>query len=235
MVERFIHDKLLTPGLVEAVMYPFKIPETAAQAPEHLFLKQPIYGDFIHALIRQEKSTKPVEESQFMGMQRDSVIFAHTPVFKGLPDRTNDAGEEAQRWFRKNPTVVSYWHTHIPSKSPYFTPDDIARSINFADRAVITLLGSQRAISALVRAKKFEHIPKGPLGAINRDTQLYEEISAIYNSSQEPPDFSALANYLEKKGFVLYLWSNPDKITVAQAAHQGQFKNSIAMRVVRAR
>lgn len=123
--------------------------------------------------------------------------------------------------------------THVLGKTPYFTPDDVARAVNFSERAVITLLGSPYYIWGILRTKNFEPTSSNPVEKFNRDFDLYQEISTVYNSSERPPNLQGLANYLEKKGFSLYVWFDSNQSSVATAAEKGAFTKSLDLQLIK--
>ncbi|MCD8484332.1 hypothetical protein LRY65_01975 [Candidatus Woesebacteria bacterium] len=234
MISKFSRNEILTTGLVEAQMHPFRVPASPELANEYALLPPSIYGDLLNALGRQAlaRPDQQVEESQFLGMQRGSVIFDWSPVFVGDPSRTHDAAEEVRRWFRQNPTAAAYWHTHTEQKAPSFTPDDLARALNFSRRAIWTLLGSRDSVYALLRTHQAREAlpPTHPMGFFNRDWDIFQAIEPLYTSDENPPDFSAVIPYLEQHGYVLYSWIQAFAgRTVPEAAANGDFYNGISL------
>ncbi|MFZ1720911.1 MAG: hypothetical protein WAU07_00205 [Microgenomates group bacterium] len=234
---QFPQDPSVNWGLLEARLHDgpeqgsFPSFETPTSLPENLLLPSSLYGDLIAALERQQNTEPQVEESQFIGAQWKSPLFVDTKAAEGDPRQTNPK-DEILRIFKKNSATITFWHTHTEYGSPYLTIDDISRSMNFSDRAILTMLGTPRYIWCLVKTKQVPRNTKKIKETLAADKSLWKRIEEVYDNDQRPPDFAALSQYLEKAGYALFVWFNKDGALVRDAAQQGDFEKGIPLQKI---
>lgn len=232
--EQFTYNSDLNWLLLEAHLHLSREPnshpkfESPRTLPKTLLLPPSSFGDLISSIIRQNESDPQVEESQFVGTQWNSKLFENTTPLRGNPQRTA-AKHEIFRWFKKNPTSITYWHTHTEFKSPYMTMDDLSRSIIASDRAILSIVGTPKYIWCLVKTKQVPKNNRSVKEMISEEARILEEIEDIYDTDQRPPNFSALASYLENKGYALYVWFDTDGLSVKNAYESGVFEKGIPL------
>lgn len=234
---QFPQDPTMNWALLEARLHESKNPndfisfESPSSLPDSLLLPPVLFGDLLIALARQENVDPPVEESQFIGTQWKSPLFVDTKTVASEPHRVN-AMDEILRILNNNSATITFWHTHSKYKSPYLTPDDISRSMNFSDRAILTMVGTPKYIWCLVKTKEVPRNTKSIREAFSEDKKLYEQVSAVYDSDHRPPDFAALSEFLESAGYALYVWFDQDGALVKDAAASGRFENGIPLKKI---
>lgn len=229
-------------------------PESPKDMPNEITLPNKAIGNIFEALQDQENVDHryseggiPRERSQAVGLLDRDGTLKNSKVILGDAHTTGigDAIAQIGMWFR--PVVgheakpVTWWHIHSKRQTNiwkgyvyhiaggFWSTGDAAQRVGEDKKSGIYLLGAPDGIRAVVQTKEAER--KGlVLSTWAKISSEYDKIYKVYDSGHYQPDESALADYFESKGYVLYGWKKNDpKDTVLEAYDRGEFVNGIRL------
>lgn len=229
-----------------------EFPNSPKDMPNEIDLPNTAIGNIFEALSDMENTDHRYsqggitrERSQAIGLFNRDGSLHNDKVIIGDHQSTGvgDVMSQIGRWFRPlaghDSKPVTWWHIHSQRKTNvwkgyvyhiaggFLSTADAAQRIGEDRKAAIYLLGAPDGIRAVFQTKEAvrKRIPLSTWAIISKE---YDEIYKRYDSGHLVPDESALSEYFESKGYVLYGWKKKEpEDTVLKAYDRGEFMNGI--------
>lgn len=216
-------------------------PEKPEDLPNEMTLGPEIYGGLLKAILAQKfedphtsPNGKPRERSQIVGILKRDGTVENTDVSEKFSRRSLGVVHELKRFFGpvlwKDVKPLVFWHTHtLAADTPTVTESDVSELLGEDRKCVIYLQASPTEITAIFQTRA-AYPKRIPFSTMNKGFGIYDELSKFYDSSSPVRDLTGLALFLEKHGYVLYMWKKPEGITdVIQAIDRGIFLEGIKL------